>query len=568
MSGVIRHLGIAAVLLAASVCAAVAQSSPKGDLLPELQLGQQPASAASAGNADFGPVDCVVDPEHYYLGPGDLLSVQLLGAISADVTVAVSADGSIMLPRFGALPARGLTLAKLRDTLAQMQQKRNPNAVISVSLLRPRNVYVRISGTGAEDGVYALPATTRVSSALHLVREQLRRPTGGGASAVSPYRASADRERQRISRKDNMSILQLWERSIPVVHGDGSLQVADALGALYMKKPALDPYVREGDLIHIPASTADYPVISISGQVHRPCIVPWKKGDRLSLLVASSLGAGEMAEAEKAELHAPGGKKTTFSLADVASGSFDPELEAGSFVVVPARESAVRPMVSVTGKVNNPGNYYIEPGTTKLIDAIEQAGGVADGGYLPLAYVLRDRGYRQPGTTDAEVDELRQYTTLTVLDTIWLNADIAMRPLTVSADVEAAMNGSAADNVTLRSGDIIVIPEDPNTVYVFGQVRKPGFVDFAKGQAAEWYIQKAGGNNEAAEPDRAVVIKGRTREWVPIDGAVVQSGDMVYVPRPKEVPPGQELQNYSLILSAVGTFVLILTTAINIFGTK
>jgi len=46
----------------------------------------------------------------------------------------------------------------------------------------------------------------------------------------------------------------------------------------------------------------------------------------------------------------------------------------------------------------------------------------------------------------------------------------------------------------------------------------------------EDFIEKAGGYGESADDGRAAVIKGNTRAWMNPDDAVIEPGDMIYVP--------------------------------------
>jgi len=92
------------------------------------------------------------------------------------------------------------------------------------------------------------------------------------------------------------------------------------------------------------------------------------------------------------------------------------------------------------------------------------------------------------------------------------------------------VKGDGTANVTLRDGDILLVPRNTGTVYVYGQVQSGGFVPWREGMDFDDFIARAGGFGESADDDRAAVIKGNTRAWVHPDDAVIEPGDMIYVP--------------------------------------
>ncbi len=66
----------------------------------------------------------------------------------------------------------------------------------------------------------------------------------------------------------------------------------------------------------------------------------------------------------------------------------------------------------------------------------------------------------------------------------------------------------------VQSGDIIIIPQVQNSVYVFGQVLRPGHVTFIEGKDYNYYVTEASGLGELAEDDDIMVIKGGSRAWL------------------------------------------------------
>jgi protein involved in polysaccharide export with SLBB domain len=224
-------------------------------------------------------------------------------------------------------------------------------------------------------------------------------------------------------------------------------------------------------------------------------------------------------------------------------------------------KGAMSGVVEITGSVQKPGAFTIVQGQTKLKDIIEQSGGFTDKAYLPLAYIVR-KEQQQPASNEPRYRAIMgmQYTDLTAEDTTRYLMHTMFRQPTVACDIQKAYNGSEEDNVLLESGDIIVIPENPKRVYVYGQVNNPGYVTFEPGKSMQWYIERAGGYASGAEKELTRIIKGRSHVWIKGDekNVVVESGDEIYCPPPTYRPPGYEYQYYTFLITAIGGLVGIL----------
>src|SRR5579862_7659332 len=94
-------------------------------------------------------------------------------------------------------------------------------------------------------------------------------------------------------------------------------------------------------------------------------------------------------------------------------------------------------------------------------------------------------------------------------------------------------------DVTVRAGDVVVIPKRPSYVLVQGQVYGATAVAYRPGKSAKWYLTQAGGTTNMANKRATFVIRANgtvvgshTSFWVSGDGLNVplQPGDMVVVP--------------------------------------
>ena len=247
-------------------------------------------------------------------------------------------------------------------------------------------------------------------------------------------------------------------------------------------------------------------------------------------------------------------------------------------------------VITVTGAVNRPGPISLA-GNTRLSDAVREAGGLrpeafpqgaeftrmsdalATNGQLNLADVIshmsdmlnlsqyqRERakaslalidaagsaasgssgGLAIPGLGGAAasasnpnvgglVDNLRTINPVSqgrILTPSQLlpNGGVAVR-LT-----EALRRPGSNEDILLKDGDTLVIPETPTTVQVVGAVYNNSGVVYHPGQSIDYYIQHSGDYTPDAARDRIEVIHAGGG-LIPADKAgAIQPGDLIFVP--------------------------------------
>ncbi len=118
----------------------------------------------------------------------------------------------------------------------------------------------------------------------------------------------------------------------------------------------------------------------------------------------------------------------------------------------------------------------------------------------------------------------------------------------------------------LQSGDVIIIPPLQNSVYVFGQVLRPGHVTFIEGKGYDYYVNEASGLGELAEDDEIMVIKGGSRAWIsPIrEEVTIEEGDYIYVPKEDLRTLRSYILEYSVYLSLLASIAAILLSIVTI----
>lgn len=110
--------------------------------------------------------------------------------------------------------------------------------------------------------------------------------------------------------------------------------------------------------------------------------------------------------------------------------------------------------------------------------------------------------------------------------------------VTITKDI-AEWENTPAD-ITLRAGDVISIPKQPNFVLSYGEVYNPNAITYKPGKTAGWYLKQAGGPTALANKkgiyviraNGSVVSSGGASDW--FSGGVLdtkmQPGDILVVP--------------------------------------
>jgi len=532
-------------------------------------------AGSSLLTAEQVPTDDIIDPSIYRLGPGDVLAYQTTSIDFNEKMTSVSPENTVMIDRIGMISVGSMTLARFRDTLRSIYKQRSPNIDVYVTLRRARMIYVTLSGNMTFPGTYSVPASMRVSTFINLMRQPWLLSRDGGLSemARTANAATAVPSRTPEFARTNSPFLGPYAmRNVLVRHRKG-VSYVDIPKSRLDGFSHLDPHLREGDEVIVPAEDPTSQTISIAGAVVNPTTLAYKSGDKLSVLLAAAGGFADNADRQSIKLvNSANGPSTKVIVGDdFTLQSEDVELVPGATVII----EAVKPtgkrnfgVVQVYGEVQNPGAFAITAGESKVASVIEQAGGLTGNASLGLSYIVRPEV--APGTQIQQRDEANrtfQYSDLKLEDTTRYHFDQKYRMPYVSSDLSnALLDPTSLDNVALEGGDIIVIAPMPDRVYVYGQVQRPGYIPFAKGKTLEWYVERAGGYATGAEKSRSRIIRGRSKVWVEEDENIyVEPGDEVYVPRPADVPINTEIQTYSVIASIAASVGLLAATVISLF---
>ncbi|MCU7491553.1 MAG: hypothetical protein HF310_08650, partial [Ignavibacteria bacterium] len=147
-------------------------------------------------------------------------------------------------------------------------------------------------------------------------------------------------------------------------------------------------------------------------------------------------------------------------------------------------------------------------------------------------------------------------------DTAYFKIDNQLRLLRGNAlvDFTKLYTDTTQANFSVKDGDVILVPQQQNLVYIYGQVGFPGYVQFQPGRDARYYIEQAGGLGELARDyDEISVIKAKTRRWMTVgeNNVTIEPGDYIWVPKKTPRTFSFYLGRVSAISSVVGTIATI-----------
>jgi polysaccharide biosynthesis/export protein len=508
------------------------------------------------------PMDLPVGPD-YVVGPGDTLSIDLWGGVSARLVRNVDREGRVNLPEAGPLQVSGRSLGDVQQAVerAISTQFRDTSADVSVSRLRTVRVYV--VGEVAEPGAYDISSLSTALNALVAAggvspRGSLRelkhyrgRQLLESIDAYDLLLRGVKPDAQKLENGDTLMVPPIGPqvtitgmvRRPAIYELNGEKTLADVLelagGILpaaalqHVEVQRLDAHekrtmlsldlspdkndaaelrsfkIQDGDEIHIfPIAPYNQDAIYLQGHVLRPGRYSYKPGMKLSDLVSSYkdlLPEPAAHYAEIVRLNPPDFHPSVQSFdlaAALANPAAAPKLEPLDTVRIFGRyDFEPAPAVWVGGEVRDPGKY-ITSGQAHLRDAIYLAGGLTPDASLASAQLFR---------TEADGN------------TKILNVNLA-----------AAISGDPLDNILLEPRDRLLIhrnPErvDPPTVDVTGEVAKPGRYPLTGNMRIEDLIRAAGGLKRSADTNTADLtrypIGGKPGEHLDVSLASVLNGN-------------------------------------------
>jgi len=330
-----------------------------------------------------------------------------------------------------------------------------------------------------------------------------------------------------------------------------------------------NPYLQNDDILIFPPLDLERNFVSVNGAVNKPGKYQFLEGDKLNDVIELAMGINKAYEnvnlVRISRLNYAGDSEQLleFKIQD------NPVLQRGDRINILAEETQKKDFkVNIVGEVYNPGYVNITRNNSSIREVIKRAGGFKSNADLNRTELVRGTNVFRSVLFTEEFENMMmlRMATITEEDSSSFIIDNKLRFTRGNGliDFNEVMNESSPDgDFVVRDGDVIFIPEKLNLVYVFGQVKKPGYIEHAQNQDYNYYISKAGGLGDLARAEEVYIIKGQSRTWVQIDEDVktsIEPGDFVWIP--KEIPRNfnfylNRIMAVSSVIGSVATLILI-----------
>ncbi len=288
-----------------------------------------------------------------------------------------------------------------------------------------------------------------------------------------------------------------------------------------MQGTIADVALKNEDILFIP-SQADYneeKTITIHGEVFFPGVYEFAENTTIEDFVLQAGGLKSSASVVKvdiarrikdnkatiSDIHIA--KTYSFALKDNMVIDGEPGFILEPFDEVYIRKSpgfSEQQNIQVEGEVLFSGTYTLSNKSQRLSEIIKQAGGLTTTAYAKGARLERAITPEERMRMETVMKMAQRGTGKDTLDTKKLDFGSTYF---VGIELDKALANPGGDNdIVLREGDRLIIPEYSGTVQIQGDVMYPTTIAYKQGEDVSYYIQQAGGYTSTAKKSRTYII--------------------------------------------------------------
>jgi protein involved in polysaccharide export with SLBB domain len=297
-----------------------------------------------------------------------------------------------------------------------------------------------------------------------------------------------------------------------------------------------NPYLKNDDVIIFPAVDLEKNFIKVMGAVNNPITFMYTEGDKLSDAIELAQGINKSYSNLDGVIIYRLNEDASQLDSIYTSLNNNIELKRGDRVFVLGNESKRQDYkVNIIGEVINPGFYPITNNNTKIKDVIKMAGGFTSKADLSRSELIRGANAFEFLWFSEQLERLQmaRMSTLIESDSLYFLIDEKLRFTRGNGLVDFARifdENSPDGDFIIQNNDVIYIPQKINLIYVYGQVNKPGYLQYQENQKFNYYINLAGGKGETASD--IYIIKGKSRSWISVEDypdTKIEPGDYIWV---------------------------------------
>lgn len=321
---------------------------------------------------------------------------------------------------------------------------------------------------------------------------------------------------------------------------------------------ASDMPLKNNDVLFIPSKSEmlGERIIDVKGEVVYPGEYPFAEKTTIQDIILQTGGITEAGSLARVDVFrrirdiksSTEGKnsalKFSFSLDDHFAIQQDTTFYLEAFDIVVVRKSPsyeTQKNITVMGEVNFEGQYSITNKDYRLSDLIKASGGLTDMAYARGAKLTRlmtqeEIDQRDQANLKAQIllyeDGLKEGKELNmqIADSLLALKTNTANTFPVAINLEKALaNPGSFDDIMLREGDMLLVPEYSNIIKISGEVMYPVSMSYEKGRNLAYYIQNAGGYSTNASKRKVYGIHA--------NGSVVKLGSNSV----SAIEPGMEI---------------------------
>lgn len=395
----------------------------------------------------FEPQLNIATPDHYILGPGDEVIIDIWGASQDNIRQTISPDGNIIIQGYGPLHLSGLTAkeanARVENELAKIYSGiRSGASSIRLTLGNIRSIQVNVMGEVLMPGTYTLPS---LASAFHALYN------AGGVNPIGSLRSmKIYRNGREVADVDVYDYLLKGKNDVNIALQDGDVIV-------------VNPYQNQ---------------VKLEGKVKRPMIYEMKDSESVSDLLEYAGGfTGDAYKKSIRIIRKSGRERQVFNVEQADFGLFP--LTDGDEVTVDSVLDRFENRVEVRGAVYREGLYAIGEDVTTVKQLVNRAEGLR-GDAFPNRAVI----YREKPDLSTEI---------------------------IALDILGIVSGNKEDvrlekNDVLYIPSVFELQEE-YTISVKGAVGYPGTYKYVSNMTLEDLIVQSGGLLESASTVRVDVAR-------------------------------------------------------------
>ena len=347
---------------------------------------------------------------------------------------------------------------------------------------------------------------------------------------------------------------------------DRTLEVISMDIAGIMSGKVADIPLKENDVLFIPTRQDKLieRTITIRGEIQYPGTYKYADNETIEDFVLQAGGLTDKASTVNVNVSRRVSDAKALQPDSLIAQTFTLSLKDGfvidgtpGFVLMPFDEVSIRKSpaynelenVSIEGEVMFAGAYTLTKRNTRISDLFYKAGGATNQAYIKGARLIRRANSTEKARMEAVLKMQREQQQKNLLQLAASsnsgnlqqaaegakNAELEKFNVPdeypVGIDLAAALkNPGCDDDLVLREGDRLVVPQYTGTVKINGAVMYANTVAYEKGKRASYYIDQAGGFASDAIKSKSYIIYMNGKVAKVGHGAKVQPGCEIVVP--------------------------------------